>query len=154
MSVYTFHVSQKLPTQEALTQAVLVRDGFSWGAFFFSFLWFFWHRLWLAGFLVLLFVGTSQAIINTLPLNPLAASFAQLAIMVLIGLEASSLRRWTLQRRKFELKDIVQGDSVEEAELKSLSRFFHVQPSKSGTTAAKPYDQDVIGLFPKPEISL
>ena len=32
---------------------MLVRDGFSWGAFFFTFLWFFAHRLWLAGLVVL-----------------------------------------------------------------------------------------------------
>src|ERR671913_35205 len=55
MKTYTLHLPARAAAgdAEAIERAVLVRDGFSWGAFFFSFLWFFVRRLWLAGLIVL-----------------------------------------------------------------------------------------------------
>ena len=50
-NTYTLHVpaSAEPGDAEALDKAELVRDGFAWGAFLFTFLWFFGHRLWLTG---------------------------------------------------------------------------------------------------------
>ena len=58
MQTYTFHLPRdaRPGDADALERADLVKDGFSWGAFFFTVLWFFWHRLWLAGLAVLVAV--------------------------------------------------------------------------------------------------
>ncbi len=68
MTTYTLHLPEDaLPGDpEALERAQVVPDGFSWAAFFFTALWFFAHRLWLAGLAVLaglvaLAVGVRQA---------------------------------------------------------------------------------------------
>ena len=56
MSTFTLHLPRDARPGDpfALDEAEVVKDAFSWGAFFFTFLWFFVHRLWLAGFGVLL----------------------------------------------------------------------------------------------------
>src|SRR3954447_18119157 len=55
MKIYTLHLPQhaRPGDPEILDAAELVKDGFSWGAFLFTFLWLLFHRLWLAGIAVL-----------------------------------------------------------------------------------------------------
>src|SRR4028119_423239 len=55
MSTFTLHLPRDARPGDtaALDEAELVKDAFSWGAFFFTFFWFFAHRLWLAGLAVL-----------------------------------------------------------------------------------------------------
>ena len=54
MTTYTFTCRRSAPGHPAgLDGALLVKDGFSWGAFLFPFLWFFANRLWLAGLAVM-----------------------------------------------------------------------------------------------------
>ena len=62
MTTYTLHVAADAAPGDAgtLERAVLVKDGFSWGAFVFSFLWFFCHRLWIAGLIVLVAVARAR----------------------------------------------------------------------------------------------
>ena len=101
MTTFTLHLARDArpgdPT--ALDESELVKDAFSWGAFFFTFLWFFYHRLWLAGIGVLVLVVAFGGLMAVLDVHPLAGTIAQLLLQVLIGHEANSLRRWTLTRR-------------------------------------------------------
>src|SRR5918994_338488 len=97
-------------------------DGFSWGAFLFSALWFFGHRLWVAGLAVLVAVIAFNALLAALDLRPWAGGLAEILFAVLIGLEANSLRRWTLERRGRPILDVVTARSRDEAELKALAR--------------------------------
>ena len=43
-TIYTAHVRGR--GREPTSDVVLVKDGFSWPAFFFSLIWALWHRLW------------------------------------------------------------------------------------------------------------
>lgn len=125
MRVYTVHIPADATPGDpaAFDRAILVRDGFTFFAFLFSALWFFAHRLWLAGLGVLVLVIAFGLIVGQLNLTPLASVAAQLLIGSLIGLEASSLRRWTYARRGMPVVDIVTGIDYEEAESKAAARW-------------------------------
>jgi hypothetical protein len=133
---------------------MFVRDGFSIAAFLFGGLWFLWHRLWLAllGYVAVVAVlaGAMQVVGASYGIRALAA----LLLALLIGLEASSLRRWTLTQRGWKDRGVVVGEDLETAE----RRFFAARVSADGNPALPPpapklrmpSGNDVVGLFPEP----
>ena len=157
LATYTLHLPDSaLPGDAApLERAEVVRDGFSWAAFLFTFFWFFWHRLWLAGLFVLLAVVALGLLLTWLGVRPGAAALAELLLMLLIGLEASSLRRWTLQRRGRPAVAAVRAADSAEAETKSFARW--LEGSRDPITARPVFPaptrppEPVIGLFPEAE---
>ena len=160
MKTYTLHLpSDAVPGDaEALERAVLVRDGFSWGAFFFTALWFFAHRLWLAGLGILVLLVAFDLGLAALGVQPAAATLAHLLLSVLIGLEANSLRRWTLRRLGRPAVDVVAASDRDEAETKVFARWLSAQPVRHRPVASgaplsvpvAPYraPDPVIGFFP------
>jgi hypothetical protein len=143
-----------------LDESGLVKDAFSWGAFFFTFLWFFVHRLWLAGLGVLLLVLAFGGLLAVLDVHPLAGSIAQLLLQSLIGLEANSLRRWTLARRGRPAVDVVTAADQDEAEAKAFARWLDAKsaplprsPAPSPILSTPRRSEPVIGLFPDAERS-
>ncbi len=159
MSTFTLHLPRDARPGDttALDEAELVKDAFSWGAFFFTFFWFFVHRLWLAGLAVLALMVAFGAAMNLLDVHPLAAALAQALLQVLIGLEANSLRRWTLTRRGRPMVDVVTAADRDEAEAKAFARWLEQRPapSRNPAPAAVPAiarrPEPVIGLFPDAE---
>lgn len=166
MKTYTLHLAADAAPGDpaALERAVLVKDGFSWGAFLFSFLWFFLHRLWLAGLIVLVAVFTLGALAQGLRLGGAATFWAEFLLAVLVGLEANSLRRWTLARRRRPAVDVVTANDREEAETKAFARWLGPAQAAPGAAAARsaaavpavaapPFrrPEPVIGLFPEAE---
>ena len=160
MTTFTLHLPRDArpgdPT--ALDESEIVKDAFSWGAFFFTFLWFFFHRLWLAGFGVLLVVLAFGGVVALLDLHPLARTAAQLLLQGLIGLEANSLRRWTLARRGLPMVDAVTAEDRDEAEAKAFARWLDAwpaslprHPAPSPILSTPPRSEPVIGLFPDAE---
>jgi hypothetical protein len=159
MNTFTLHLpADAAPGDaEALDDAELVKDGFSWGAFVFTFLWFFWHRLWLAGLGVLAAIVTLSVALGVLRIGAGMSFAAELLLCTLIGLEASSLRRWTLRKRK-PVAGVVSAASRDEAEAKSFVRWLDRPADPRGTGRAgsvpqTPYRRPdaVIGLFPEAE---
>ncbi len=158
MTTYTLHLPRDARPGDpsALDEAELVRDAFSWGAFFFTFLWFFVHRLWLAGLGVLLVVIVFSGALALLDVHPTAAVLAQLLLQALIGLEANSLRRWTLARHELPAVDAVTAASEDEAEAKAFARWLEPRPALPRNPAPAPAlstrrSEPVIGLFPDAE---
>lgn len=155
MRTYTLHPERDALAGEAygLERAHLVPDGFSWPAFAFGPLWFFFHRLWLAGLGVLVLLAGVALGGRLLGLTPVAASIIALLVSILIGLEASSLRRWTYARVGRPVRDAVIAASTEEAEMKASARWLEgaplARPSSppSGGLAVPPSDL-AIGMFP------
>ncbi len=156
MRTYTLHLPQDAfpHDEDVLEEAELVKDGFSWGAFLFTFLWFFWRRLWLAGLIVFAAVLALNVALQVSGVRPGAAFVADLLLMFLIGLEASSLRRWTLERRGRPAVDAVVASGLEEAEAKTFTRWLG-RAAGAGNFApavAPPRKPDaVLGLFPEAE---
>ena len=141
MAVYTVYAPpHSAPTRlESAERFVLVRDRFSWPAFWFGPIWMLWHRLWLAllGYLVLI-LGL------------------EVAVRLTGGSGAASLQRLKLQRRGFALCGVVVGDDLEAAERRFFSALTGVAKDPRPLPAPGPPAQtgvpDVIGLFPHPGV--
>ncbi len=156
-TTYTLHLPADAEPgdAEALEEAELVRDGFAWGAFLFTFLWFFWHRLWLAGVGVLLAVVGLAIALQLARVGGFNALLAEVLFGVLIGLEANSLKRWTWRRKKPAV-GVVTASDRQEAEAKAFARWLEapadprVARPLGPAPAYRPGDA-VIGLFPDTE---
>jgi hypothetical protein len=161
MKTYTLHVPRDSVRGDplALEKAELVPDRFSWGAFLFTFLWFFWNRLWLAGLLVLAAVGAVAVGLPALKVSPGAVFLAEFLLALLIGMEANSLRRWTWRKKKPAV-DVVAAGDIDEAEAKAFARWLApgetaapapvVRAALAPATLYRPAEP-VIGLFPDAE---
>jgi hypothetical protein len=135
---------------------VFVRDGFFWSAFLLAPLWMLRHRLWLA-FLLYAAVGVGiGAGAQFFRLSPGITAAIAFVVSLLIGFEASSLRRWGLARRKWTNVGVVVGDDLELAERRFFDAWMRHQPSPRSpqpgpVSATRPAAEgDVVGLFPQP----
>lgn len=158
MRSYTLHLPHgaRPGDVEALDRAVVVPDGFSWPAFAFTVVWFLFHRLWIAALVVL--VGLAAVALGgyALGLPRGVGTVISLLACGLIGLEASSLRRWTLARRGRPLRDAVVARDSAEAEARLLARWIdpvHAAPPPRPPASVGPArrPEPVIGLFPSQE---
>lgn len=158
MRSYTLHLPPEARPGEVdgLDRAVLVPDGFSRPAFAFSVLWFLYHRLWIAALLVLAGLVLLAFGGFAIGLARWAGTLMTLLASVLIGLEASSLRRWTLARKGWAARDVIVARDAAEAEAKLLARW--LDPSNAALPPRAPFPggparraEPVIGLFPARE---
>lgn len=89
---------------------VLLREGFSWGAFIFGPLWLAVHRAWIAAALAL------AAAILILTLMPAGLAWAAMAALAVgLGLSGQDCRRWSMNHRGFTLTQVVAARSEAEA---------------------------------------
>ena len=89
---------------------VLVREGFSWGAFFFGPLWLAMHRAWVAAALAL-----AGGILIVVLLPPSVAVVTMFALAVVLGLSGQDCRRWAMNHRGFMLTQVITARSEPEA---------------------------------------
>jgi Protein of unknown function (DUF2628) len=162
MSVYTVHEPpQRLVAAPDVERFAFVRDGFSFWAFLFGPLWMLRHRMWLALIGYVLILGWLETVVRMFGGSALVGGFISLLISLLVGLEAGTLRRFSLNRRRWKNIGVVSGDDLEDAE----RRFFDVwvrrptmQPVTPAAAPAAPIPRmaqapDVVGLFPEPGAS-
>jgi hypothetical protein len=95
---------------------VLVREGFSLGAFLFGPLWLAAHRAWVPA----AFVLAAWLAIGTLTTDGTCAALT-LSLALLQGLSGHDLRRWSLDHRGFTLAQVVTGRGPDDA-LETLLR--------------------------------
>jgi hypothetical protein len=171
MPVYTVHAPTADNADIAATDRfAFVRDGFRFWAAIFGPLWLAWHRMWLAliGWIVIMIaieVGLAR-----LGAGGTAIFFTNLLIALLMGFEASSIRRWTLSRRNWRQLDIVVADNEESAERRFFDRWTAKQrlindqsavdrgaPPPTRDIPGQPFSKppplprnEIIGLFPEP----
>jgi hypothetical protein len=157
MAVYTVHEPPRR-SDDVLAHTdrfAFVRDGFSWPAFLFAPLWMVRYRLWLALIVYLLVVFALGAATRVLGAGDWVLAIG-LLVALLVGFEASTLRRYGLARRGWKMLGVVVGDDLESAE----RRFFdawaaghvaHPAPTPSASGPAVPTPSGpIIGLFPEP----
>jgi len=113
---------------ERIDRIVFVREGFAILALVFPMLWLLFHRMWLV---LLAFVGV-VAVVNvgfvSIGLSEAVAGWATLAITLLFALNANDLRRWTLERRGFELVGVVSGRNRDECEIRFFDNWDGTEP--------------------------
>src|SRR6185503_16111740 len=90
MKIFTAH----RPPQASQEEAVFIKEGFSWPAFFFPVIWLVLKRLWFSLIIYLL------------------------ALNLLLGMEGNERRRRALARRGFIEEGPFVGEDLQEAELK------------------------------------
>jgi hypothetical protein len=167
MRVYSVH-EPPVRTLDPLPDAerfVFVRDGFSFRAFLFAPLWMLWHRMWwvLAGYLIV--SALLETTLVVLGATPAGVFVVGLLISLLVGLEASTLRRFTLNRRGWRNVGIISGATLEDAERRFFEAWLQAMshpaavataaaaPTPGAASAAPPHtpqEPNVVGLFPEP----
>ncbi|HEX3504248.1 MAG TPA: DUF2628 domain-containing protein [Xanthobacteraceae bacterium] len=172
MPVYTVH---EPPVREAGALAdparfAFVRDGFYWWAFLLTPLWMLWRRLWLVFVLYLVLLIGIETAMRIYGATGGMISLVAALISLLVGLEAGSLRRFTLKRRGWKNVGVVSGSDLEDAEhrffaawVKGVKPPADTPPTAPPPTSAapylslakmppsqRPYGSGVIGLFPEP----
>jgi hypothetical protein len=164
MSVYTVYEPPLRATDVGPDpdRFAFVRDGFSFWAFLVAALWMLWHRMWLVLVIYLVLAGGLEAGLHYAGVSPATIALVQLCIAVLVGLEAPTLRRFTLSQRKWKNIGLVSGDTLEDAERRFFDAWVHESSLKPSAPAAAerpatpspvprlPPASDVIGLFPDP----
>jgi hypothetical protein len=167
MSVYTVH--EPPPRSDAaasdMERFAFVRDGFSFWAFLFAPLWMLRHRMWLVLVGYVAVMAGLEILVQVFGASASIAGLIGVLISLLVGLEAGTLRRFTLSRRGCKNIGIVSGDDVEDAERRFFDAWLRRAAAQPGVTPAAtpsvpsapaisaprmPQAPDVIGLFPEP----
>ncbi len=122
MRVYTVHMRHQ--TLDPDGGMVLVKEGFSWPALFFSLFWALWCRLWWVALGLFVVNAVLSAAVTILGVDPVSESAISMGLAVLTGLLGNDLKRWTLSRRGFQQIGVVAAANVDAAE----HRFFDLNP--------------------------
>jgi hypothetical protein len=141
------------PVANHADRFVFLRERFSWAAFLFGPLWMIWRRLWIVLIVYLIVLGLIAFGLRRFGIASQAQFTVYFLIALLVGIEAASLRRWTLLRRGWRDRGIVIADDLELAE----RRFFDswsvdraMPPPPPPPSYAPVSNAGVIGLFPEP----
>jgi hypothetical protein len=163
MPVYTVHEPPRKDDDrddDAIAlgaRIVVVRDGFHFWAFLLAPLWMLRHRMWLEVIAWLVLLAGITFGLQGLGVGDAGGVAVALLLALLVGIEASSLRRWKLSRRGFANLGVVVGDDLEDAE----RRFFdswtaqNEPPARTPPPLPSPFlgssSSEIVGLFPQPE---
>jgi hypothetical protein len=163
MPTYTVHAPSSLMSDAASSPEhfMFVRDGFHFWAFVLAPLWLLLHRLWLALLIYVVGYGVLSFGFAFARVSSSTQLIVGLLIALLMGFEASSIWRWTLNRRGWATLGFVVAEDAETAE----RRFFAEWQRRAADTPSVPATEprysapvrrgspspsDVIGLFPEP----
>lgn len=162
MPVYTVHAPAVAAASgpAAADRFVFIRDGFHGWAFVGGPFWLIYHRLWtvLAGYVA--FNVALTVLLSALNVDAGSRFAVLLLIALLLGLEAPTLRRWTLSRRGWRQLDVVAADDQDSAERRFFDRWTaqaadSYQPPIERSTLPSPRPStasqgEIFGLFPRP----
>ena len=169
MAVYTVHQAPaRADAASAAERFVFVRDGFSWWAFLLAPLWMLRHRMWLVLLGYVVISGAIEAAPVKFGASGAALALVGLLISLLVGLEASTLRRFALRRRGWSNVGIISGQNLEDAERRFFDTWLRESRSRNSPAGATPsgptvgaspgvprapQTPHVVGLFPEPGAS-
>jgi hypothetical protein len=140
---------------------MFVRDGFHFWAFVLAPLWLLLHRLWLALLIYVVGYGALSFGLAFARVSWSTQLIVGLLIALLMGFEASSIWRWTLNRRGWATLGFVVAEDAEMAERRFFAEWQKhaadapsvpvTEPRYSAPVRrGPPSPSDVIGLFPEP----
>jgi hypothetical protein len=131
MRYYSVH--QPAASAQSTDATIFVKEGFSWPAFFFSFLWMLWHRLWIEFVAFIVIMVTMQLMLNALGLEAIGGAVSFL-VNLLLGLEGNQLLRHKLVRNGYVEVGTVAAEDRGQAELKYFG-LKHRDPSTAAIAA-------------------
>jgi hypothetical protein len=107
---------------------IFVRDGFSWSAALFTPLWMLAHRLWWPLLAYVVAAGVLELLRQVVTIDTGWLTLATLALGLLIGFEAATLRRWSLARRGWTTLGSVSGRNAQDCERRFFDLWLPTQP--------------------------
>jgi hypothetical protein len=128
MRVYTIHVPRRPWTSitTVVAAAVAVKDGFSWPAFFFSFLWALTQRLWLAAVVLVVVEIVVSVLVDSI--DAITGTALTLGLMLVLGWIGNDLKRRGLAKRGLVQQAAVLAESGEDA----VRRYFAETAPRGG----------------------
>jgi hypothetical protein len=112
MRVYTVHIP---PATRHQADPVLVKEGFSWPAFFFGPIWALAHRMWLVAVALVALDLIVSVALDATRISSVTEAVISLAIAVLVGAHGNDWRRRSLDRHGFRDAGVVAARNVDEA---------------------------------------
>jgi hypothetical protein len=137
MRVFTIHLRTSALTPDR--DAILIKEGFCWPAFFFGLFWALSHRMWFAsaGLLsVLIALGVAETI---LWLDPMTHSAVMFGVATIIGFCGNDWQRTALTARGWDMRGLSAAPDRDLA----LRRFVDLHPDAMDM-------QPPAGIFPAP----
>ena len=145
---------------EHADRCVFLQERFNLGAFLFAPLWMIRHRLWLALIVYLVGMGSIAYGLRAAGAGWILVAIVFALVHLLVGLEATTLVRWTRIRHGWQDGGVVIADDLDMAE----RRFFDnrtalrlaakpasmLSPGQLPAHQVGPSHPDIIGLFPEP----
>lgn len=101
MRVFTIHLRPSALTPDR--DAVLIKEGFCWPAFFFGPFWALYHRMWFACLGILSLTILLAVVESILHVDPVTYGAISVGIAALIGFHANDWRRTALDARGWHL---------------------------------------------------
>ncbi len=151
MPIFTVHVPSGVADPKRRAEATIVlRDGFSWPAFWFGPLALAYRRLWLAALGWIVIAGLILFAGHALQMSWVATMALLILLALLTGMEARGLRQARLTRRGYIFAALLAAPNRDMAE----QAFFRSDglrlPPRGAPQAPMPGSSEVIGLFPRP----
>lgn len=120
-------------------ELVFIKDGFTWAAAFFAPFWLLAKQMWLP------FVGYVAVLVAVLAglqaagVPEIWSSLAILALHLVVGFEADSLRRWTMEQEDWQFAGSVVGRNAAECERRFFETWLPKEPMiRRESTATSP----------------
>lgn len=137
VEVYTVHEPPEPPADriDRAERLEFVRDGFSWAAALFGPLWLAAKREWLGLGLYLAAAALLSLAVSSLGGAELWAVLANIGLALFLGFEASTLRRFSLERQHWTEIGTVTGRNLAECERRFFETWLPGQPAIAAARA-------------------
>ena len=136
MRMYTVHLRSFRLGEDP--DVVLVKEGFSWLAFFAAPLWALWHRQWLGLLVYGALAGLIGALVTFVDLTPAAEVLVEGTVALLVGFSAHDWQRWRLEASGYRLAAVVAARDLVEAERRFFSHWTFSAPRADTFALARP----------------
>lgn len=158
MQSYTVYEPPNPPADrlKRAERLVFVYEGFSWMAALFGPLWMLVHRMWLALILYIIVATGIEFALVSADASAQWITVATIALHLVVGFEAGTLRRWALERRGWRMLGAVTGKSRIDCE----RRFFQAwlgeksREENEGSVPFKPEPREASTEKPGPVAGL
>jgi hypothetical protein len=139
---------------------IFLRERFSLGAFLFGPLWIIWQGLWVVLIIYVAIVGLIGYGLRMLGVDWVVVAFVFGLIHLFVGLEATTLLRWTRVRRGWRECGVVIADDLDMAERRFFDNRMALRPTAKPVPMLTPEQlpaaqvgpshPGIVGLFPEP----
>lgn len=130
MKIYTVHMNPK--ADQPLEEIVLIKEGFSWMGSMLNFIWAFYHKMWLVGFVLI----ALEIFLSFLQLQgyctPQVIQSIRFGILLLIGSNFNDLYRHYLTSKNYIFHGVVSGANEDEARYKFITNMLQRNMLASG----------------------